>query len=75
MDDNKLILISELISDKKRQEEELEFYEAELRKLLLRLTFLRHEISTTETIIKMITKEEVIDLRKYMTREDDGTPY
>tara|TARA_Y100001937_G_C7113478_1_gene328962 strand:- start:346 stop:573 length:228 start_codon:yes stop_codon:yes gene_type:complete len=75
MDDNKLILISELISDKKRQEEELEFYEAELRKLLLRLTFLRHEISTTETIIKMITKEEVIDLRKYMTRKDDGTPY
>ena len=55
MDDNKLILISELISDKKRQEEELEFYEGELRKLLLRLTFLRHEISTTETIIKMIT--------------------
>ena len=75
MDDNKLILISELISDKKRQEEELEFYEAELRKLLLRLTFLRHEISTTETIIKMITKEEVIDLTKYMTRKDDGTPY
>ncbi len=73
MDDNKLILISELISDKKRQEEELEFYEAELRKLLLRLTFLRHEISTTETIIKMITKEEVIDLRKYMARDEDGT--
>ncbi len=73
MDDNKLILISELISDKKRQEEELEFYEGELRKLLLRLTFLRHEISTTETIIKMITKEEVIDLRKYMARDEDGT--
>lgn len=73
MDDNKLILISELISDKKRQEEELEFYEGELRKLLLRLTFLRHEISTTETIIKMITKEEVIDLRKYMARDEDET--
>ena len=73
MDDNKLILISELISDKKRQEEELEFYEGELRKLLLRLTFLRHEISTTETIIKMITKEEIIDLRKYMARDEDET--
>lgn len=73
MDDNKLIMISELISDKHRKEKELEFYESELRKLLLRLSFLRHEISTTETIIKMITKEDVLDLRKYMARDEERT--
>ena len=54
MEDNKLILISELISDKKRKEKELLFYEGELRKLLVRLSLVRHEIQTTETIIKLI---------------------
>ena len=58
MDDNKLILISELISDKKRKEKELLFYEGELRKLLVRLSLVRHEIQTTETIIKLIEQEQ-----------------
>ena len=60
MDDNKLILISELISDKKRKEKELLFYEGELRKLLVRLSLVRHEIQTTETIIKLIEQEQIV---------------
>ena len=66
MEDNKLILISELISDKKRKEKELLFYEAELRKLLVRLNLVRHEIQTTETIIKLIEQEQIVDLLKYI---------
>ena len=69
MDDHKLILISELISDKKRKEQELTFYEAELRKLLLRLSLIRHEINTTETTIKLIHEEQIVDLAKYIKKE------
>lgn len=69
MDDNKLILISELISDKKRKEKELLFYEGELRKLLVRLSLVRHEIQTTETIIKLIEQEQIVDLLKYINKE------
>ena len=70
MDDNKLILISELISDKKRKEKELLFYEGELRKLLVRLSLVRHEIQTTETIIKLIEQEQIVDLVKYINTLD-----
>ena len=69
MEDNKLILISELISDKKRKEKELLFYEGELRKLLVRLSLVRHEIQTTETIIKLIEQEQIVDLVKYINKK------
>ena len=72
MDDNKLILISELISDKKRKEKELLFYEGELRKLLVRLSLVRHEIQTTETIIKLIEQEQIVDLVKYINKKEKG---
>ena len=72
MEDNKLILISELISDKRRKEKELEFYEAELRKLLVRLNLIRHEIHTTETIIKLIEQEQIVDLVKYINKKEKG---
>mgnify|MGYP001451065918 CR=1 FL=1 len=71
MEDNKLILISELISDKRRKEKELEFYESELRKLLLRLSLVRHEINTTETIIKLIQQEQIVDLVKYIKDKEN----
>ena len=70
MEDNKLILISELISDKKRKEKELLFYEGELRKLLVRLSLVRHEIQTTETIIKLIEQEQIVDLVKYINKKE-----
>ena len=72
MEDNKLILISELISDKKRKEKELLFYEGELRKLLVRLSLVRHEIQTTETIIKLIEQEQIVDLVKYINKKGKG---
>lgn len=59
-----IILIADLIEDKLRKEKELEFYEEELKKLLFRMSLIRHEINLTETIIQMIQKEEIPNLLK-----------
>lgn len=64
MKGSRIIQIADLIEEKLRKEQELEFYEQEMRKLLLRMSFVRQEIGLTETIIKMIENEEIPDLLK-----------
>tara|TARA_B100001093_G_C26816973_1_gene1010181 strand:+ start:1554 stop:1778 length:225 start_codon:yes stop_codon:yes gene_type:complete len=64
MKGSKIIQIADLIEEKLRKEQELEFYEQEMRKLLLRMSFVRQEIGLTETIIKMIENEEIPNLLK-----------
>ena len=59
MKSGKIIQIADLINDKLRKEQELEFYEQELQKLLLRMSFVRREINLTNVIIDMIEKEEI----------------
>lgn len=59
-----IILIADLIEEKLRKEQELEFYEEELKKLLVKMSWVRHEINLTETIIQMIQKEEIPNLLK-----------
>ena len=54
MKSGKIIQIADLIEDKLRKEQELEFYEQELQKLLLRMSFVRREIDLTNVIIDMI---------------------
>ena len=53
MKSGKIIQIADLINDKLRKEQELEFYELELKKLLLRMQFVRQEIDLTNTIIDL----------------------
>jgi hypothetical protein len=60
----KIILIADLIEEKLRKERELEFYEDELKRLLTKMNWVRQEISLTETIIKLIQKEEIPNLLK-----------
>ncbi len=57
--DNKIIRIADLINEKLRQEQELEFYEKELRKLLVRMMWVRREIDLTNLIINMIENETI----------------
>jgi len=57
--DNKIIRIADLINEKLRQEQELEFYERELRKLLVRMMWVRREIDLTNLIINMIENETI----------------
>ena len=64
MKSGKIIQIADLINDKLRREQELEFYEQELQKLLLRMSFVRREINLTNVIIDMIDKEEIPNILK-----------
>ena len=53
----KIILISDLIDSKKRKENELTFYQEELKKLNEKMKFLNMEINLTNRIINMIEHE------------------
>ena len=59
-----IILIADLIEEKLRKERELDFYEDELKRLLIKMSYVRHEINLTETIISMIQKEEIPNILK-----------
>ena len=68
MKSGKIIQIADLIEDKLRKEQELEFYEQELQKLLLRMSFVRREIDLTNVIIDMIQNEEILDILKNISK-------
>mgnify|MGYP001160220614 FL=1 len=68
MKSGKIIQIADLINDKLRREQELEFYEQELQKLLLRMSFVRREINLTNVIIDMIEKEEIPNILKNISK-------
>jgi hypothetical protein len=63
-DSKKIVQIADLIDEKLQKEQELEFYEQELKKLLFRMSMVRQEINITETIIKMIQNNEIPNLAK-----------
>lgn len=64
--EQKLILITEFIEQKVRKEQELEFYMKELTELNRKIGFLRAEVNLTNTIIDMIKREQVYDVKEEM---------
>ena len=72
----KIILITDIIEQKVRKERELEFYEQELEKLKEKMFWVKREIDLTNTIIRVIQEETVVDLvdgaeRKLLIKDDD----
>ena len=65
----KIILLSEVIEQKLRKEKELEFYQKELEKLQKKMYWLRREVDLTNTIIRVIENEQVIDIRDEMSKK------
>ena len=60
----KLIIdITDIYEQRDRKEKELEFYQEELEKLMMKMGMLQHEIGVTETIIRLIENEQVLDLQ------------
>lgn len=59
-----IIRISEILEQKVRKEQELEYYEKELLELERKMFWLRKEIELTNTIIRAIENEEILDLVK-----------
>ena len=60
--EKKIILLEDFIEQKVRKEQELEFYEKELAKLQEKMFWVKREIDLTNTIIRVIKDETVIDL-------------
>lgn len=62
----KIILLNDVYEIKKRKEEELRFYNEQLQKLREKMYYVQAEINLTNTIIDIIEKEKVIDIKQYI---------
>lgn len=56
---------------RKRKQDELAFYHAELDKLMLKLDTVRHEISVTNKIIEIIEQERVLDVAELVKNKSN----
>ncbi len=61
-----LIQITDILEQKIRKEKELEFYTEELKKLQMKMFFIQKDIDVTNTIIKIIEQETVLDIKSSM---------
>jgi tetrahydromethanopterin S-methyltransferase subunit G len=62
-----IILIQDVIDLKKRKEQELKMYQERLDELQVKISFLKQEIELTQRIIKMIKREEVIEVNRWVS--------
>lgn len=65
-DERKIILITDLVDQRLRKEQEIDYYEKELRKIEERLSYLYKEKTLTETILAIVQTEKVIDIKEYI---------
>lgn len=68
-EERKLILLSDFIDQRVRKQNEIEFYEKELKEIERKLFFLRKEQQLTVTIIDILTKEKVYDIQEEMEKK------
>lgn len=64
--DRKIIFITDLIDQRIRKEQEIEYYEEQLKEIEKKLFFLRKEHDLTKLIITIIEGEQVHDIRENM---------
>ena len=64
--ESNILSLSDIIKQRTRKEDELEFYEQELEKLKIKMMFLREEIKLTNLIIHVVTNEKETDIHKYI---------
>jgi len=65
-EEQRIILIADVIEQKLRKEKELEFYLKELEELQRKIGYLQQEVNLTNTIIDMIKHEQVLDVKEQM---------
>ena len=71
-DENRIILIADVLEQKLRKEKELEYYLRELEKLQRKIGYLRREVDLTNTIINMIKAEQVHDVKERLVERLDN---
>ena len=64
--ESNILFLSDIIEQRTRKQDELEYYEQELKNLQNKMIFLREEIKLTNLIIHVVTNEKVIDIHKYI---------
>ena len=77
-DEHKLILLEDFLEQRLRKEQEISYYEEQMKEIERKLFFLRKERELTATIIDMLTKEKVVDLQemveeKLLLKKPDDT--
>lgn len=78
-DDHKLILLEDFLEQRLRKEQEISYYEEQMKEIEKKLFFLRKERELTATIIDMLTREKVVDLKEMaeekllLSKKDDET--
>ena len=65
-DEKKIILITDLVDQRLRKEQEIDYYGKELRKIEERLAYLYKEKTLTETILSIVQAEKVVDIQEYI---------
>lgn len=61
----KLIIdITDIYDQRARKKKELDFYTKELDKLMTKLGMIQQEIGVTETVIRLIENEQILDLQE-----------
>ena len=61
-----ILFLSDIIEQRTRNQDELEYYEQELKNLQRKMKFLREEIQLTNLIIHVVTNEKVVDIQKFI---------
>lgn len=74
--ERKLILLSDFMDQRVRKQNEIEFYEKQMKEIERKLFFLRKEQQLTATIIDILTKEKVYDVREELEKKmmDENNP-
>jgi hypothetical protein len=62
--ESRIILIQDLLDQKKRKQKELEFYKSKVKEFKQKLDLIQRELALTETIIKIIEKDKVPEIKK-----------
>ena len=61
--------LDDIYDMRRRKQEELAFYNAELEKLILKLDMVRHDINVTNKIIEIIEQERVMDIAELVKKK------
>ena len=61
--ESKIVMLTDILEQKFRKEQELEFYQKELEKLQEKMYWLKREIDLNNTIIDIIQNDAIIDLK------------
>lgn len=63
MEERKIILIQDLLDQRKRKQQELAFYLAKKEELEKKLKWLKRDLDLTEHILKLIETEKIEEIK------------